>query len=137
MADQLDAIVGATENATNAILEKTESIDKTVETLRTADDEKTRGALCDTINDDTMTLMEACSFQDITGQRVTKIVRSMKFVEERVNSMIDLWGQDEINRLAGQYAEESRKEGDEALLNGPALEKEASISQDEIDKLFD
>lgn len=137
MADQLDAIVGATENATNVILEKTETIDETIEEIRTTDDAKARGALCDKINDDTMALMEACSFQDITGQRVTKIVRSMKFVEERVNVMIELWGQDEINRLAGEFAKDSKREGDAALLNGPALDKEASISQDEIDKLFD
>lgn len=137
MADQLDAIVGATEDATNLILEKTETIDDIVEKLREETDPEKRAALCDSINQDTIALMEACTFQDITGQRVTKIVRSMKFVEERVNSMIDLWGQDEINKLADQYAEDHQREGDDALLNGPALEKEASISQDEIDKLFD
>lgn len=137
MADQLDAIVAATEEATHGILERMEEIDTVVEDLRTADDPKARGALCDKVNEQTMAAMEACTFQDITGQRVNKIVRSMKFVEERVNTMISLWGEDEISRLAGEYAEQTRPEGDEALLNGPALKKEASISQDEIDKLFD
>ena len=137
MADQLDAIVGATEEATHSILERMEVVDNTVEALRGEADAEKRGALCDKINEETMAAIEACTFQDITGQRVTKIVRSMKFVEERVNRMIELWGQEEINRLAGQYAEENKVEGDDALLNGPALQKEASISQDEIDKLFD
>jgi chemotaxis protein CheZ len=137
MADQLDAIVGATEEATHSILERMEEIDGVVEELREADDREARAALCDKVNDRTMAAIEACTFQDITGQRVTKIVRSMKFVEERVNTMIGLWGEEEINRLAGEYAEQSKPEGDDALLNGPALKKEASISQDEIDKLFD
>ncbi len=137
MSDQLDAIVGATEDATQSILEHMETVDELVEKLRGADKAADREALCDQINEKTMAAIEACTFQDITGQRVTKIVRSMKFVEERVNVMIDLWGHDEINRLASEFAEVTKPEGDAALLNGPALKKEASISQDEIDKLFD
>jgi len=137
MSDQLDAIVGATEHATDTILERMEEVDTLVEQIRTTEDATTRNALCDRINTETMAAIEACTFQDITGQRVTKIVRSMKFVEERVNIMIDLWGQDEINRLAGEYSEMNKRQGDDALLNGPALSKEASISQADIDKLFD
>jgi len=139
MSDQLDAIVGATEQATHTILERMESVDEYVEKLRSTEDAEERGKICDAIGEETMASIEACTFQDITGQRVTKIVRSMKFVEDRVNSMIDLWGQDEINRLANEFAEQeaSEKDEDEQLLNGPALDMEASISQDEIDKLFD
>jgi chemotaxis protein CheZ len=137
MADQLDAIVGATESATNTILERMETIDTVVEDLRGAKDAKARAALCDKINGETMLAMEACTFQDITGQRVTKIVRSMKFVEARVNTMVDLWGEQEIERLATEFSAANKPEGDEALLHGPALDMEASISQDEIDKLFD
>jgi chemotaxis protein CheZ len=137
MSDQLDAIVRATEDATNVILESAEKIDTSVCKLRTTRDESSREALYQSMGDDTVALMEACAFQDITGQRVSKIIRSMKFVEERVNIMIELWGQDEINRLAGEYSEQNKREGDEALLNGPALKSEASISQNEIDTLFD
>ncbi len=137
MSDQLDAIVGATEDATQSILEHMETVDELVEKLRGADKAADREALCDQINEKTMAAIEACTFQNITGQRVTNSVRSMKFVEERVNVMIDLWGHDEINRLASEFAEDTKPEGDAALLNGPALKKEASISQDEIDKLFD
>lgn len=137
MADQLDAIVGATETATNAILERMETVDTIVEKLRDTNDPKARAALCDKIGVETMQTIEACTFQDITGQRVTKIVRSMKFVEERVNTMVDLWGEEEIDRLATEFAAENKPTGDEALLQGPALDMEASISQDEIDKLFD
>lgn len=137
MSEQLDAIVGSTETATDSILERMEKVDGLIEDLRAADDADKRNALCDEINQNTMLAIEACTFQDLTGQRVTKIVRSMKFVEERVNAMVSLWGQDEIDRMAKEFAEQSVKEGDEALLNGPALPTETAISQDDIDKLFD
>jgi len=84
-----------------------------------------------------MQAMESCTFQDITGQRVTKIVRSMQFVEERVSSMIDLMGKDVVDEMGLQIREDQGEpEGEEALLNGPQLEGQA-ISQDEIDALFD
>lgn len=137
VADQLDAIVLATEDATNSILERMETIDQTVEKLRHCSDDAEKNALCDTINEQTMSAIEDCTFQDITGQRVTKIVRSVKFVEQRVYTMIELWGHEEIDRLASEYAAENAPKGDDALLNGPALDMTAAISQDDIDKLFD
>lgn len=137
MSDQLDEIVGATERATNSILASVEAIDNTVEDLRAADTEEKRNTLCDDISNHTMNAMEACTFQDITGQRVTKIVRSMKFVEERVDILTELWGRDEIEDMAVAIPSEEERSGDEALLNGPALPAETSISQDDIDKLFD
>lgn len=139
MGQQLDAIVAATETATHAILENMEAIDQMVEDIRAADDADARAALCDSLNERTMAAIEACTFQDITGQRVTKIVRSMKFVEERVNSIMMLWGRDEIERLSAEAkkAEAPEQGSDAALLNGPALESELKISQEEIDKLFD
>ena len=78
--------------------------------------------------------MESCTFQDITGQRVTRVIKSMKFVEERVNAMIDLWGRDDIEGM-GFDLPDTKPTGDEALLNGPQIPGE-EISQDEIDKLF-
>ena len=49
-------------------------------------------ALCDQINEKTMAAIECCTFQDITGQRVGKIVKSLQFVEERIDAMVALWG---------------------------------------------
>ena len=136
MSDQLDAIVQATEDATHSILENMEAVDAILTDLRDAEDGGTRATLCDDLENRTMSVIEACTFQDITGQRVNKIVRSMKFVEDRVNVMIELWGEDEIERLADEYTAANRKDAEDTLLQGPALEAEASISQDEIDKLF-
>lgn len=134
MSEQLDAIVGATEKATNTILEAVEAMTEASEELRGIDDAAARGKLCDQIADQSVEVMQACTFQDITGQRVTKIVSSMRFVEERVSMMAEIWGREEIEELADTLPDEE-KTGDEALLNGPQLPDEA-ISQDEIDKLF-
>ncbi|MEE9318275.1 MAG: protein phosphatase CheZ [Rhodospirillales bacterium] len=79
-------------------------------------------------------VFETCSFQDITGQRVTKVVKSVTYVEDRVNALIEVWGKDEIDKIEVKAYEE--KTEDEKLLQGPALEGEG-ITQDEIDKLFD
>ena len=46
----------------------------------------------DRIDEKIQSVFEACAFQDITGQRVTKVVRLIKYVEERVNALIAIWG---------------------------------------------
>jgi chemotaxis protein CheZ len=138
VSDQLDEIIHATEVATNAILENVEAVEDITDKIKASDDIEEIHKLCDEINTRNMNAMEACTFQDITGQRVTKIVRSMKFVEERVNAMAELWGREEVDNLAASYAtKDEEKDADAALLNGPALPQETSISQDDIDALFD
>lgn len=137
MADQLDAIVSATETATHSILERAEGIEEIAEDLRGCDDTAARDTLCDKLNAQSQSLIEACTFQDITGQRVTKIVRSMKFVEERVNAMVAIWGPDEIKRMTNEIGNAGEVEDDEVTLHGPSLTPDDGISQEEIDKLFD
>lgn len=135
-SDHLDEIVMSTEKATDSILEQLEEIDSTVDEIRESKDSERVSALCDQINDKTMAAIESCTFQDITGQRVGKIVKSLQFVEERINAMVALWGRDDIEAILAEVGAEMEKpEGDEALLNGPQLPGE-SISQDDIDALF-
>jgi len=132
MSQQLDAIVEATETATNGILENLENIDDVMDKLR---ESGASAELCDQVSQCTMNAMENCTFQDITGQRVTKVVRSMKFVEERVNSMVELLGRETIEKLSADLPAEEKTE-DEKLLEGPQMAG-AAISQDDIDALFD
>ena len=131
--EHLDEIVAATEKATDSILENLEKIDSVADQIREGGD---ASALCDQINEKTMAAIECCTFQDITGQRVGKIVKSLQFVEERIDAMVALWGRDDIESVMEEIGMEMEMpEGDEALLNGPQLPGE-SISQDDIDKLF-
>ena len=134
MGDQLDAIVRATEDATNTIMEAMESNDELIGKLRDGINDPDKLALIDRIEQNGMAVFEACSFQDITGQRVNKVIKSITYVEARVDAIIDLWGAASIDTVAVDPGKE--KTEDEKLLAGPQMEGKG-ISQDEIDSLFD
>ena len=91
-------------------------------------------ALLDQINANGADVFEACSFQDIIGQRFSKGVKSVTYVEDRVNALIEVWGKDEIDKI--EVKPDKEKTEDEKLLHWLALEGEG-ISQGEVDKLFD
>ena len=99
MADQLDAIVQATEEATNTIMGCMEKNDDVVTKLRETISDADQLALLDQINANGADVFEACSFQDITGQRFSKVVKSVTYVEDRVNALIEVWGKDEIDKI--------------------------------------
>lgn len=136
VTDELGAIVLGTETATNSILAAAEKIDELSSNLSSrlagGDQEIAREIL-----DHVISIFEACNFQDITGQRIGKVVNAMRFVEERVHHMIDIWGGLESFKDVETISDSSRQ-GDAALLNGPALASDKGVtSQDAIDALFD
>jgi len=133
MGDQLDAIVNATANATNTIMGAMEKNDDVTDALRAKIDDPEMLLLLDQLNKNSGDVFEACSFQDITGQRISKVVKSITYVEERVNSLMNFWGPDELDKIEVKAAEKTE---DEALLNGPQLDGQG-LSQDDIDALFD
>lgn len=133
MGDQLDSIVNATADATNTIIESVEKNNIIADKLReTIKDPVVLSAL-DEMGKNSSNVFEACSFQDITGQHISKVVKSITYVEERVNSLIDFWGRDELDSI---YVAAEEKTEDEKLLNGPQLEGQG-LSQDDINSLFD
>ena len=138
MADRLDAIMGSTAEATDTILSAMESIDESVDKLRAHPAPKEIDALCDRISEKSISAMEACSFQDLTGQRVTKVVGSLRFVEERINSMAELFGRSEIESLSQEmdYDGDVDQDDDGVALEGPQKAGDA-VSQADIDALFD
>ena len=134
MADRLDAIVESTAHATDTILATMEAVNGCVEQLRTHPEPAEIDSICDAITEKSMVAMEACSFQDLTGQRITKVVGTMKFVEERVNAMAELCGRDEVKALADEW-DLPEQVDDGVPLEGPQRAGEG-ISQDDIDDLF-
>ncbi|MFO1188793.1 MAG: hypothetical protein U1E97_04210 [Alphaproteobacteria bacterium] len=131
MAAQLDAIGDATAEATNTVLAALEEVTGAVERVRPQAAAEAGGDL-DHIVGQVNLAFEACSFQDITGQRIKKIVSSMKFVDERVSALVSLWGADELSKTE---VPDGKPEGDKALLNGPALAGQG-VSQADIDRMF-
>jgi chemotaxis protein CheZ len=79
--------------------------------------------------------MAACGFQDITGQRISKIVHSLRFIEERVDAMMEIFGRETIEALVGELRSDEEGLRGGIALHGPQLPGEA-VSQDEIDKRF-
>ncbi|MGA7804085.1 protein phosphatase CheZ [Bradyrhizobium sp.] len=130
MTDTLDAIVENTEAAGNAILESMETIGASVAKLQSIDD-PTAASACDEIVDSTNKVFEACAFQDLTGQRITRVIKSLQFVEDHINRLVRMWGKEELARLAAELAVQSGPD----LMQGPQRSSVA-ISQDDIDKLF-
>jgi chemotaxis protein CheZ len=136
VTDELDAIVGGTEQATETILAAAEFIDQSANTLGAALKSEQDQALASDIQDHVIRIFEACNFQDLTGQRITKVVATLKFIETHIVRMIEIWGGLEAFKDIAPEAIAER-EGERKLVNGPKLEHEAGhASQDDIDALF-
>jgi chemotaxis protein CheZ len=134
VTDELDAVVGGTEQATETILEAAEIIDDRANSL-TAALSGTNQTLAQDIQDNIIMVFEACNFQDLTGQRITKVVNTLRFVEERIIKMMEIWGG--ADKFKDIEVELEHRMGDQGLLNGPSLGTDQDIaSQDDIDALF-
>ncbi|OJW22312.1 MAG: hypothetical protein BGO51_24030 [Rhodospirillales bacterium 69-11] len=125
--DELDAIVQHTASATHSILESCETLDAVAESLQGADATK--------LQDATTKIYEACSFQDITGQRITKVVATLKTIEVKVAHIVATFGEHAAPRPATTPAGDAGASGEADLLNGPQLPHHA-MDQSDIDKLL-
>jgi chemotaxis protein CheZ len=127
--EELDAVVGATEEATNKIMDVCDEMTTIADTC--SKEVKQSLVAC------TTKIFEACNFQDITGQRITKVVETLKHIDAKIEALVKAMG-DEIHRDPG--GRESPKhvhaaDPEKGLLNGPQLPKNAA-SQDDIDRLL-
>jgi chemotaxis protein CheZ len=135
VTNELDAVVSGTEGATENILSAAEFIDETANTL-SARLKGQDAELAGDIQDKVVQIFEACNFQDLTGQRITKVVGTLRFVEDRIMKMMDIWGGIESFKEI-EAEQRAAAEGDDALLNGPSLHSDQDVAtQDDIDALF-
>ena len=130
---ELSAVVQDTEAATDNIIAAAEKIEGLGDTIRNHTDDPEEHATLDELSEQIVHIFEACNFQDITGQRITKVVNTMKFIDDRIHRMMDIWGGSELFQGLVE-AEEVVEDGE--VMHGPALPDER-ISQDDIDALFD
>ena len=134
-AGELDAIVVATEASTHDILAASERMEILVRAITGLhpDDEEV-ASLGDQMANEIIKIFEACSFQDITGQRINKVIKTIRFIEEKILAMINIWGAEAFIDLP--VASDPSASGDDSLMNGPQLQNQG-ITQDEINALFD
>ena len=122
-SQELDAVVRDTEQATESIMSEAEMLMG----MECSDPAAYKAA----VDDSMMRIIEACSFQDLTGQRVNKVVATLRHIEERVAQFSNALGVKDAERE--EYDDEKRNR--ELLLNGPAING-PETKQDDIDALF-
>jgi chemotaxis protein CheZ len=127
---ELDAIVTQTEGATQTILEAAEQIQEKAWVLR---ENGAEDATCDDIDAKATEIFMACSFQDLTGQRTNKVVQVLRYLESRINLMINIWGIEDLD--ADETAGPADARPDSHLLNGPQHEGRG-VCQNSVDELM-
>ncbi len=134
---ELGAVVGGTEQATQQILEAAESIDQAASALSRVNSPDQQKILSEEIQERVISIFEACNFQDLTGQRISKVMTTMKFIEHHISVMMEIWGGVDAIKAHAPAIVDTR-EGDARLLNGPKMDGDVGhASQDDIDALFD
>ncbi|WP_043337464.1 hypothetical protein [Belnapia moabensis] len=79
---ELEAVVQATEAAANTIMEAAEAIQDWL-----ASDSKDAASLR-LVSEKVSSIFEACSFQDVTGQRIRRAIQHLQQVEQMLEGMI-------------------------------------------------
>lgn len=123
--DELDAVVGETATATGTIMDSCDKIERLGESLS----ESARSEMMAAIT----SIYEACSFQDITGQRITKVVKTLKHIENKVAEILGAFGHAGETEMTALTSKSN--DGASGLLNGPQING-PSVNQAEIDKLL-
>lgn len=134
--DALRAVVADTEAATNGIIEAAEAVEELGERINAQVSDSSTRELTEALGEQVTQIFEHCNFQDITGQRITRVVQTMEFIDERVARMMEIWGGDAAFDPSTLPPEEAPAPVGE-VLDGPSATPEQKISQDDIDKLFD
>ena len=120
--EDLKEVVGATEKATQTILESAERI----MAANDGNPEEYR----QTVDEAVINIFEACCFQDITGQRINRVVETLTYISQHMTYITGvLTGGERIPITA------KMPRGND-LLQGPQSTDDA-ISQDDADSLFD
>lgn len=119
---ELDAVIEITDRAANTIIDKAEKIGNYFHEDPDAwNYGNKRAVMIGEINMLLQEILMACSFQDLTGQRVRKTIESLKEVEGRIGETLQKFG----------VAQTRAPEKLEAVVDA-----QDANSQEDIDKLF-
>ena len=122
IAHELEAVSRDSEVATQKILAAAEDIDQAADNLAAALKDGIDRGLAQDIRDRVLQIFEACNFQDLTSQRVTKVMTALKEIEAEIASALA----------------EIAPGGAAPAVQGPRLESDhGHASQRDIDILFD
>ena len=86
------------------------------------------------IQDQVTQIFEACNFHDLTSQPISKVVTTLKLVDDHIAQMVEIWSA--IERFTNYVGHLTPPNGD-SMLNGPKLDgDEGHASQNDIDDMF-
>ena len=129
--DELEAVVGATEIATGTILDSCEVIGSLIAHLP----EDSKGLAQNAVTQ----IFEACNFQDVTGQRISKVVKTLQLIDTRVSQLLHTFGEINFDSLPTESSNPSASKNTNSieteLLYGPQMPNEAKL-QAEIDAIL-
>jgi chemotaxis protein CheZ len=133
---ELDAVAAGAERATQQIITAAENIEDAAATLAACLQHGQQKALAQDISDHVIRIFEACNFQDLSGQRINKVVETLTFIERRVERMVESWSslaafsEDTIAAIVARGPHSER-------LQGPRLDGDPGhASQEDVDALF-
>lgn len=119
---ELEAVIADTEEAANKILDAADRISNRIESQDLDDNPEAHRAFLLETKEDVQAILMACTFQDITGQRIRKTLERLQTVESRITSTLDKLGIEvKPDPMAGGIRD--------------SVENHAA-SQDDIDALF-
>src|SRR5439155_22447200 len=118
---ELGAVVGGTEQATQQILEAAEAIDQAAIALSKNISPEQQKLLSEEIQERVVSIFEACNFQDLTGQRISKVMNTMKFIAQHIYEMMNIWGGVDAIKAHATPVVDTRDDAAK-LLNGPRME---------------
>jgi chemotaxis protein CheZ len=160
-AGELGAAVDGMEKATVGILKAAEVVDESARALTaTLKDDYKRG-LAQDIQDNVVQIYEACNFQDLAGQRIGNVIRTLNSIEDQVAAMLErcddkaaapalakpaiakpviarpVIARPAITRPAITKPAITKPATSRGLLNGPKLDGDSGhASQRDIDEMF-
>jgi len=130
IAHELDAVVNGTALATQKVLAAAEEIDQLANNLSAALKGKIEQGPAQDIRDLVIRIFEACNFQDLIGQRVTKVMATLKFIEDHIAHALD--------EMKNEPHAPAPDEAGRQYLHGPRLEIDRGhVAQIDIDAMFD
>ena len=127
---ELQAAIAGMEGATEDILKSSEGAEEAARSLFASLRDDSKRGLAHDIIDHVVKIYEHCHFQDLAGQRISKVIGTLRNLEDKLARLVEVWGGLDQMPRSDQRARPS-------LLNGPKLEGDRGhASQAEIDRMF-
>lgn len=124
LRQELKAAIGGMDEAAQKILGAIEVIDESARALQASLQNDYNRGLAQEVLEQTVRIYEACNFQDLAGQRISKAITALQHVEQQLDRLSEIWGKVEQSPA-------------DKLINGPKLPNDAGhADQSEIDRMF-